>query len=77
MAGALEGCSFVLHVASPLPTGHVENEDDVIITDRDGSKARRVLDWEPRTAETSVIETGHSFVAAGLATYQAHVHATC
>jgi len=40
-ADAVEGCDFVLHVASPVRPGHVENEDDVIVPARDG--ALRVL----------------------------------
>lgn len=40
-ADAVDGCDFVLHVASPVRPGHVENEDDVIVPARDG--ALRVL----------------------------------
>jgi dihydroflavonol-4-reductase len=38
---ALEGCRYVLHVASPLPRGAVKDEDELIVPARDG--ALRVL----------------------------------
>jgi nucleoside-diphosphate-sugar epimerase len=38
---AVEGCRFVLHVASPLPRGVVKDEDELIVPARDG--ALRVL----------------------------------
>jgi nucleoside-diphosphate-sugar epimerase len=38
---AVDGVDFVLHVASPVQPGHVENEDDLILPARDG--ALRVL----------------------------------
>jgi nucleoside-diphosphate-sugar epimerase len=34
---AVEGCDFVLHVASPVQPGAVENEDDVIVPAREGT----------------------------------------
>jgi nucleoside-diphosphate-sugar epimerase len=34
---AVSGCDFVLHVASPVHTGNVKNEDDVIVPARDGT----------------------------------------
>ncbi|WNV85734.1 NAD-dependent epimerase/dehydratase family protein [Umezawaea sp. Da 62-37] len=40
-AEAVDGCDFVLHIASPVRPGIVENEDDVIVPARDG--ALRVL----------------------------------
>ncbi|PRY32413.1 SDR family oxidoreductase [Umezawaea tangerina] len=40
-ADAVSGCDFVLHVASPVHIGHVQDEDDVIVPARDG--ALRVL----------------------------------
>jgi nucleoside-diphosphate-sugar epimerase len=40
-AEAVAGCQYVLHVASPVQPGHVENEDDLIIPAREG--ALRVL----------------------------------
>jgi nucleoside-diphosphate-sugar epimerase len=36
-AEAVAGCDFVLHVASPVRPGHVENEDDVIVPAREGT----------------------------------------
>src|SRR5579863_6512695 len=38
---AVEGCRFVLHVASPLPRGAVKDENELIVPARDG--ALRVL----------------------------------
>ncbi len=38
---AVEGCRFVLHVASPLPRGVVKDENELIVPARDG--ALRVL----------------------------------
>lgn len=36
-AEAVSGCNFVLHVASPVHTGKVKNDDDVIVPARDGT----------------------------------------
>ncbi len=36
-SAAVDGCDFVLHVASPLPPRIPENEDDVILPARDGT----------------------------------------
>ena len=36
-AAALDGIDTVLHVASPVMPGHVENEDDVIVPAREGT----------------------------------------
>ncbi|MFI7611056.1 SDR family oxidoreductase [Nonomuraea terrae] len=36
-AEAVRGCDFVLHVASPVHTDNVKNEDDVIVPARDGT----------------------------------------
>lgn len=36
-ADAVRGCDFVLHVASPVHTGKVRDENDVIIPARDGT----------------------------------------
>jgi nucleoside-diphosphate-sugar epimerase len=36
-AEAVEGCDFVLHVASPVHPGHVENENDLIAPAREGT----------------------------------------
>ncbi|WP_432841432.1 SDR family oxidoreductase [Dactylosporangium sp. CA-092794] len=38
---AMQGVDFVLHVASPVQPGHVDNEDDLIVPAREG--ALRVL----------------------------------
>uniref|UniRef100_A0A4D5R9U3 Cinnamoyl-CoA reductase 1 n=1 Tax=Scolopendra viridis TaxID=118503 RepID=A0A4D5R9U3_SCOVI len=35
---AVKGCTYVMHVASPFPMGHVENEDDVIKPAVEGTK---------------------------------------
>jgi len=34
---ALEGCTYLLHVASPFPSARPDNEDDLIIPARDGT----------------------------------------
>jgi nucleoside-diphosphate-sugar epimerase len=34
---AVEGCRYVLHVASPLPRGVVKDEDELIVPARDGA----------------------------------------
>jgi len=34
---ALEGCTYLLHVASPFPSTRPDNEDDLIIPARDGT----------------------------------------
>jgi nucleoside-diphosphate-sugar epimerase len=39
--GAVEGCRYVMHVASPLPRGVVKDEQELIVPARDG--ALRVL----------------------------------
>lgn len=36
-ADAVDGCDFVLHVASPVHPGAVDDEDDVIVPARDGA----------------------------------------
>ncbi|MEO3930596.1 NAD-dependent epimerase/dehydratase family protein [Micromonosporaceae bacterium B7E4] len=36
-AEAVSGCDFVLHVASPVHIGNVENADDVIVPAREGT----------------------------------------
>jgi nucleoside-diphosphate-sugar epimerase len=36
-AAALDGIDVVLHVASPVQPGHVENEDDLIVPAREGT----------------------------------------
>ncbi len=40
-AEAMAGCDYVLHVASPVHPGHVENEDEIILPAVEGT--RRVL----------------------------------
>jgi len=49
-AEALEDCTYVLHVASPIPRALTKNEDELILPARDGvlrffaaARARRVL----------------------------------
>lgn len=34
---AVDGCRYLLHVASPVQPGHVDNEDDVIVPAREGT----------------------------------------
>lgn len=34
---ALEGCTYLLHVASPFPSARPDNEDDLIVPARDGT----------------------------------------
>ena len=37
---AVEGCRFVMHVASPLPRGAAKDENELIVPARDGTLAR-------------------------------------
>lgn len=61
--------NFIIRVGARFNPTMKEIVDDLGITKTiDGRKARRLLGWEPRTAETSVIETGDSLVAAGQVT---------
>ncbi|MEV1007810.1 aldehyde reductase [Streptomyces sp. NPDC049881] len=61
-AAATAGCAYVLHVASPLPAGRPDHEDDVIVPAREGTlrvlRAARDAGVE-RTVVTS------SFAAVG------------
>lgn len=59
-AEAVAGCSHVVHVASPLPTGAVKHEDDLIVPARDG--ALRALRFAKAAGVTRVVMT--SSVAA-------------
>ncbi|OYY90441.1 MAG: epimerase [Sphingomonas sp. 28-66-16] len=59
-AEAVAGCSHVVHVASPLPTGAVKHEDDLIVPARDG--ALRALRFAKMAGVTRVVMT--SSVAA-------------
>ena len=59
-AEAVAGCSHVVHVASPLPTGAVRHEDDLIIPAREG--ALRALRFAKAAGVTRVVMT--SSVAA-------------
>lgn len=54
-ADAVDDVAFVLHVASPVQPGHVENEDDVILPAREG--ALRVLRAAHRAAVRRVVLT--------------------
>ncbi len=59
-AEAVAGCSHVVHVASPLPTGAVKHEDDLIVPAREG--ALRALRFAKQAGVTRVVMT--SSVAA-------------
>jgi nucleoside-diphosphate-sugar epimerase len=61
-ADALSGCDFVLHVASPVHTENVKDEDDVIVPARDG--ALRVL-RAPRDAGVKRVVLTSAFHAVG------------
>ena len=61
-AEAVKGCDFVLHVASPFPTGVPDHEDDLIIPARDG--ALRVL-RAARDADVKRVVLTSSFAAIG------------
>lgn len=52
---AVEGCSYVIHTASPFPAGFPENEDALIRTARDG--ALRVLHAAHRVQVRRVVLT--------------------
>jgi len=60
--GAVAGCDFVLHVASPFPAGVPEHEDELIIPARDG--ALRVLRAARDAGAKRVVMTS-SFAAIG------------
>ena len=59
---AVSGCDYVLHIASPFPASHPENEDELIIPARDG--ALRVLK-AARTAGVKRVVLTSSFAAVG------------
>jgi dihydroflavonol-4-reductase len=59
---AVDGCAFVLHVASPFPAGAPKHEDDLIIPARDGTL--RVLRAARDAAVRRVVLTS-SFAAIG------------
>ncbi|KAA6437062.1 aldehyde reductase [Dyadobacter flavalbus] len=59
---AVEGCDYVLHVASPFPLAEPENENDLIIPARDGSL--RVLKAARDAGVKRVVLTS-SFAAIG------------
>ena len=61
-AEAVAGCEFVLHVASPLPAGEPENEDDLIRPAREGTL--RVLRAARNAGVKRVVLTS-SFAAIG------------
>jgi nucleoside-diphosphate-sugar epimerase len=60
--GAIEGCDYVQHVASPLPTEAPEHEDDLIIPAREGTL--RVLRFARDASVKRVVVTS-SFAAVG------------
>ncbi|HRW18896.1 MAG TPA: NAD-dependent epimerase/dehydratase family protein [Dermatophilaceae bacterium] len=61
-ADAVEGCGQVLHLASPLPVGLPEHEDDLVVPARDG--ALRVLRAARAAGIPRVVLTS-SFAAIG------------
>ncbi|MBI1320366.1 MAG: NAD-dependent epimerase/dehydratase family protein [Candidatus Hydrogenedens sp.] len=61
-ADAVEGCDYVLHVASPLPAGVPKHEDELIIPAREG--ALRVL-RAARDAGVKRVVLTSSFAAIG------------
>lgn len=60
--GAVEGCDYVLHVASPFPASIPKHEDELIVPARDG--ALRVLRAARAAAVKRVVLTS-SFAAIG------------
>ena len=61
-SAAVDGCTYVLHVASPFPTGPPKHEDDLIIPAREG--ALRVLRAAKAAGVKRVVMTS-SFAAIG------------
>ncbi len=61
-AAAAEGCSYVLHVASPFPPAAPKHEDELIVPARDG--ALRVLRAAHQAGAQRVVLTS-SFAAIG------------
>jgi dihydroflavonol-4-reductase len=61
-AGAVDGCAYVLHVASPFPPGEPAHEDELIVPARDG--ALRVLSAARAAGVRRVVLTS-SFGAVG------------
>jgi nucleoside-diphosphate-sugar epimerase len=61
-SAAVEGCTYVLHVASPFPTGPPKHEDDLIIPAREG--VLRVLRASKAAGVRRVVLTS-SFAAIG------------
>jgi nucleoside-diphosphate-sugar epimerase len=59
---AVDGCDYVLHVASPFPAADPEDEDDVIVPAREGTL--RVLKAGRDAGVKRVVVTG-SYVAIG------------
>jgi nucleoside-diphosphate-sugar epimerase len=59
---AVEGCTYVLHVASPFPPGSPKDENDLIIPAREGT--RRVL-RAARDAGVKRVVVTSSFAAIG------------
>jgi dihydroflavonol-4-reductase len=61
-AEAVRGCDFVLHIASPFPSGPVKDENDLIVPAREG--ALRVLRFA-RDANVKRVVMTSSFAAIG------------
>lgn len=61
-AAAVEGCTYVLHVASPFPAGAPRHEDELIVPAREG--ALRVLRAAREAGVRRVVLTS-SFAAVG------------
>ncbi|WP_276481642.1 SDR family oxidoreductase [Paraflavitalea pollutisoli] len=71
-AAAVAGCDYVLHVASPFPTGQPADENELILPARDG--ALRVLQAARDAGVKRVVLTS-SFAAIGYSTPpQDHVY---
>ncbi len=70
---AASGVDFVLHVASPVQPGHVENEDDLIVPAREGT-LRVLRGGAGRVRETRGAHVGIPLRELGLSPRRSHVH---
>ncbi|KIX92107.1 uncharacterized protein Z520_12191 [Fonsecaea multimorphosa CBS 102226] len=62
-AEAVEGCSYVLHVASPFPAGAPKHEDDLIVPAREGTLRVLRAARDARSVKRVVVTS--SFAAIG------------
>lgn len=60
---ACDGCDYVLHVASPFPSGKPKNEDDIIKPAREGTM--RALQAAKRSGTVKRVVITSSFAAVG------------